>query len=229
MRISDLSLYPSYLSYGFVRLVDSHGSDLSIANAARVSYGDGSKGREKDKKLLRYLLANRHTSPFEHVSFTFHVKTPLFVARQWMRHRTWSFNEISYRYTQPTLEFYVPKSWRGQSGDNKQMSAGDLPHSGQVIASRAYAKATREAVVAYRTLIEAGVSRELARTTLPVSVYTEFYGTVNLHNLLHFLGLRLHEHAQQEIREYAEDIVGLIEPVVPDTLEIWRTLNAPNP
>lgn len=210
----------------FVELVDSMGSDQSIINAARVSYdGDLEERPEsKDKKLLRYLLKNHHTSPFEHVSLTFHVKAPIFVARQWMRHRTWAFNEISARYTKLEEGWYKPNMWRAQSDQNKQMSEGyaeNQPHLRQV-----YEWTAQAAWHAYEELIDNGASREQARMILPVSMFTRFYATVNLHNLLHFVRLRDHEHAQPEIREYAVAMRELArEHVAPWTMEIWGELN----
>lgn len=216
---------PKYLSHGFVRLVEHHGSDLSIVNAARVSYGDSSKGPEKDERLLRYLLANKHTSPFEHVVFTFHVKCPIFIARQWMRHRTGSYSEISYRYTEPKMEFFIPDIWRQQGDGNKQMSGGTFNPLDGAEFDVLYMTSIERAVDIYRNFVGSGMARELARAVLPVSLYTEFYFTMDLHNLMHFLGLRLHEHAQPEIRRYAEDIVYAITPVIPTTLKIWKELN----
>jgi len=208
-----------------VRLVDYHGSDASIVSAARVSYGDGSKGEERDRKLIRYLLANGHTSPFEHVSITFHAKVPLFVARQWMRHRTWSFNEISYRYTEPTMEFYRPQQYRLQSSSNKQMSDGILDDAqAELRIDTLYSEALRHAEKAYNEMIEAGVSREIARMVLPVSLFTEFYATVNLHNLLKFFEQRMHPHAQEEIQNVAELMYMRAKGIVPWTIQIWEEL-----
>lgn len=208
-----------------VRLVDYHGSDASVVAAARVSYGDGSKGEEKDRKLIRYLLANGHTSPFEHVSITFHAKVPIFVARQWMRHRTWAFNELSYRYTEPEMEFYRPKEYRVQSTSNKQMSAGPLTDT-LVTGSldSAYSDVLEYSVKTYDLMIEKGISREIARMVLPVSLMTEFYATVNLHNLLKFLELRMHPHAQSEIQEAAELMYYRAKGIAPWTMEIWEEL-----
>lgn len=209
-----------------VDLVAHMGDDLSIVNAARVSYGGKSEQLSTtDRGLIRYLLANKHTSPFEHVTFTFRVEAPIFVARQWMRHRTWSFNEISYRYKEPDMEFYLPDVWRKQSGDNKQVTEGALDAEKQVLAST-YANAVYEhAKHAYQELLDLGVGRELARIILPVGLYTQFYGTVNLHNLLHFLTLRDHDHAQHEIRYPAQRIKELIKPIVPVTLDIWEGMD----
>lgn len=200
------------------------GNDLSVVRAARVSYGNDTKSEDQDRKLLKYLLVNRHTSPFEHVMFTFRVEAPIFVARQWMRHRTWSFNEVSYRYTEAPEEVWHPEVWRGQSTDNKQMSRGTLSGDTALDANDVYEIALTQARWAYSDLLQLGIAREQARAVLPVATMTSFYGTVDLHNLLHFLDLRLHPHAQPEIREYAEAIVDLIRPIVPWTLEIWEGL-----
>lgn len=209
-----------------VKLVGYYGSDKIIVSAARVSYNSSSKGEERDKKLIRYLLENNHTSPFEHVTFTLRASVPLFVARQWMRHRTWSYNEVSYRYTQPEMEFYHPGSFRKQSTDNKQMSDGvieDNRIAGPLCES--YYRTVSQAVETYQDMIDAGVSRELARMVLPVSLFTHFYASVDLHNLLKFLQLRLHNHAQPEIRAAAHQIFHIIRPLVPWTIEIWEELS----
>ena len=208
-----------------VQLIDHMGNDMSIVRAARVSYAGESKGDEKDRGLIKYLLKNRHTSPFEHVVFTFRVECPIFVARQWMRHRTWSFNEVSYRYTEAPEDAWYPTEWRAQSNENKQMSAGVLDSFHQKVAQDTYHKAIDFSLRSYQWLLNLGVTREQARAVLPVATMTSFYGTVDLHNLLHFLSLRLHEHAQPEIRVYAERILELITPIVPWTVEIWKELN----
>jgi len=208
-----------------VILVDHMGTDLSVVRAARVSYGKETKREEQDRKLIRYLLKNRHTSPFEHVVFTFRVECPIFVARQWMRHRTWSFNEVSYRYTEAPEETWVPEMWRTQADGNKQMSDGFLDDSGQLSADEVYNYAVDVARNSYDALLRMGVAREQARAVLPVATMTSFYGTVDLHNLLHFLSLRLHPHAQPEIQSYAQKMLDLITPIVPWTVEIWKELN----
>lgn len=214
----------------FVELITHMGDDMSIINSARVSYDGDHAERlpDKDKKLIRYLLKNHHTSPFEHVQFTFHVKAPLFVARQWMRHRTWSYNEISARYAKVEEGYYFPSKWRGQSTDNKQMSSGELPDDLQVGLDSEYYQACETAFSTYNALIAAGVSRELARMVLPTSSFTRFYASVNLHNLLHFLSLRDHPHAQHEIRVYAEAMKDIIQKYVPWTIASWEELRDTN-
>lgn len=214
----------TFVTESTVDLVDYMGTDKSIVDAARVSYGKNLSitTDDKDRKLIRYLMENGHTSPFEHVAFTFYIKTPIFIARQIMRHRTWAFNEISMRYTQAKDEFFGPKEWRGQSAHNKQMSAGVLNPYDAANATDRYSQALDSAWFYYQDLLEYGVSRELARMVLPVSLMTEFYGTVNLHNLMHFLKLRLHEHAQPEVQDVAREMEKHMAAVVPDTYEIWK-------
>lgn len=204
------------LDHGFVRLVDSMGSDLSVVRAARVSYNAEPRFDGSDEKLIRYLYRNNHTSPFESVSFTFEIKCPIFVARQWHRHRTWSYNEVSARYTELPEEFYVPELEQitGQSTSNKQMRTDEIhPEAARFREQIAYFN--RASFAAYRDMLAKGAPRELARSVLPLGTYTRYFGTVDLHNLFHFLKLRIHSHAQYEIRVYAEAILQLIKPIVP--------------
>jgi len=219
------------LDHGFVRLVDHMGGDLSIVRAARVSYDAAWRAGENegsDAKLIRYLWRNKHTSPFEAVEFQFEVMAPIFVFRQWHRHRTWSFNEMSARYKELPETFYVPSAEMigKQSLSNKQ---GRLVEQwdGATIARRReqvvdYKAQCERAFDAYRDLLDEGWPRELARAILPVSTYSHMFAKVNLRNLLGFLDLRLDPHAQYEIRAYAEAIVTLIEPVVPVAFTVWR-------
>ncbi len=207
------------LDHGFVRLVDHMGSDLSIVRAARVSYNADWRAGDnegKDAKLIGYLMRNRHTSPFEAVSFTFEVKAPIFVFRQWHRHRTWSYNEVSARYTALPDEYYVPELDKitTQSTGNKQMRTAEQHPEAEKIRS-GIAGCCFEAHCLYDRLLQMGCPRELARGVLPVNTYSHMFASVDLHNLFHFLRLRLHEHAQYEIRVYAEAIVALIQPIVP--------------
>jgi thymidylate synthase (FAD) len=207
------------LDHGHVRLVESMGSDLSVVRNARVSYdAEWRTGADegKDAKLIDYLVKNRHTSPFEAVTFTFDVKAPIFVFRQWHRHRTWSVNEISARYAELPEEFYVPEleDITLQSDSNKQMrTAEQNPHAEQFAALMR--DSCEKAFMDYRYLIDGGCPRELARSVLPLGTYSHMFATVDLHNLMHFLSLRLHAHAQKEIRVYAEAMLQLIEPIVP--------------
>lgn len=206
------------LNGGFVRLVDSMGSDLSIVRSARVSYdADWREGDEKkDEKLIAYLMKNKHTSPFESVQFTFEVKAPIFVFRQWHRHRTWAYNEISARYTELDEGWYVPEPEviTTQSPTNKQMRTKEQ-HPEAIKMSQVIALQNLASYQVYKKLIEDGCPRELARSVLPVGAYSRMFASVNLHNLFHFLRLRLHEHSQYEIRVYAEAMLQLIEPIVP--------------
>ncbi|MFN4070356.1 MAG: FAD-dependent thymidylate synthase [Thermus caldifontis] len=200
------------LDKGFVRLVEAMGNDASIVQAARVSYGPGTKTVREDAALIDYLMRHRHTSPFEMVEFKFHVKAPIFVVRQWFRHRTASVNEISGRYSVLGEEFYEPKAWRHQARRNKQGSEGAFTDEE---ASRLLKGVEREAYQAYQTLLEKGIAREMARMVLPLNLYTEFYWKQDLHNLFHFLALRLDPHAQWEIRQYAKAIAEIVKAHVP--------------
>ncbi len=213
------------LDKGFVRLVDVMGNDDSIVQAARVSYGTGTKKVHEDRGLIRYLMRHQHTTPFEMVEFKFHVKLPIFVARQWIRHRTANVNEYSGRYSEMKDEFYTPdeQQLRKQSVTNKQgrseegfdtNEAMDILSSFQQHADTSYAH--------YEALLEKGVAREIARIVLPVSNYTEWYWKVDLHNLFHFLRLRLDAHAQYEIRVYAEAMADIVKAIVPVAYEAFE-------
>lgn len=207
------------LDHGYVRLVESMGSDLSIVRNARVSYdAEWRTGEDagKDEKLINYLIRNGHTSPFEAVSFTFDVKAPIFVFRQWHRHRTWSFNEVSARYTELPEEFYVPKAVdiTTQSASNKQMRTDVENENAYSIRGIIYEQCTN-AFENYRSLLSKGCPRELARGVLPLNTYSHMFATVDLHNLMKFINLRTHEHAQKEIRVYAEAMIELIRPIAP--------------
>jgi len=205
------------LDHGYVRLVDSMGGDLAISRAARVSYD--APPREEDEKLIRYLMENRHTTPFEAVVLTFEVKAPIFVFRQWHRHRTWSYNEVSARYTELPEEFYVPRpeSVGVQSANNKQGRDLDAVVDPESVerARRIMRNQNEDAFAAYRDLLREGVSRELARSVLPLATYSRMFATVNLHNLFHFIRLRSHGHAQYEIRVYSDAMAELAKMVAP--------------
>jgi thymidylate synthase (FAD) len=212
---------------GFVELVNSVGDDKQIVNAARVSFDGDRKEPDpyRDRKLIRYLIKHDHTSPLEHVTFTFHIKCPIFIARQWMRHRTWSYNEVSGRYVEPEMNFYTPTEWREQSSSNKQASAGAIQSASmQDKLTSEYTNFLRYAEDLYAEFIDAGVSREMARILLPNSLMTRYYATVDLHNLLRFIQLRDHAHAQQEIREYAAAMRKMAETVTPITVQAWNDL-----
>ncbi len=214
------------LDHGLVRLVEHMGSDLSIVRNARVSYDAEWRAGEdegKDAKLLDYLIKNRHTSPFESCVFTFEVKAPIFVLRQWHRHRTWSYNEISARYAELPEEFYVPELAQitTQSASNKQMRT-DEQHPLATFMANSIHQQNKEAFQVYKNLIAQGCPRELARSVLPVGTYSHMFATVDLHNLIHFLKLRLHNHSQYEIRVYAHAMLELIEPIVPVAVKAFK-------
>lgn len=197
--------------------------DKEIVRAAKVSYANDHtvQTEEKDNKLIKYLMVNKHTSPFEAAVFTFHVQCPIFIARQFMRHRTFSYNEVSARYTQLPDEFFVPDRLLKQATGNKQMSS-DEPINSENFYLSMMEEHCKSSYEIYESLISAGVSREYARTVLPVSIMTRFYCTVDLHNLFHFLRLRLHAHAQKEIREVAEQMLALIEPLAPLSVAAFK-------
>lgn len=213
------------LNHGFVRLVDYMGSDKAIVQAARVSYGKGTKKVSEDRGLIRYLMRHKHTTPFEMVEFKFHVKLPIFIARQWIRHRTASVNEYSGRYSVLTDEFYFPnpEDVRTQSEVNKQgRSDKVVPEDIQKEFLEYLKNSTSDTYKEYQRYIEAGLARELARINLPLSVYTEWYWKIDLHNLFHFLRLRADSHAQQEFREYAKVITEMVKTVCPVAYEAYE-------
>ena len=212
------------LDKGFIRLVDFMGGDNRVVSSARVSFGAVSKGEEQDKRLIKYLLEHAHHTPFEHCYFQFHVCCPIFVARQWMRHRWGSFNEVSARYTQVQDEFYIPAQFRGQDTKNKQ---GSVPSSAldQKALIKLYEDSVEASYAAYKKLIEAGVAREMARGVLPVCQYTQFYWSVNARSLLNFLSLRTDKHAQWEIRVYADAIAKIFQEKMPWSWEAFDNLS----
>ena len=213
------------LDHGFVRLVDHMGDDHAIAQAARVSYQKHDKEKAKnDRSLIRYLMRHRHTSPFEMVEFKFHCKMPIFVARQWIRHRTASVNEVSGRYSELPSDFYLPADGRlaYQSKQNKQGSGNQLEPEEEVkIKDRMY-KRQFDLSLDYQNFIAKDITRELARINLPLATYTEWYWKIDLHNLLHFFSLRLDEHAQWEIRQYAKAMYDLVKEIVPITCDAFE-------
>lgn len=212
------------LDRGFVRLIDYMGGDDAIVQAARVSYGEGTKKVHEDRGLIRYLMRHHHTTPFEMVEFKFHVKLPIFVARQWIRHRTANVNEYSGRYSVMKEEFYVPqpKDIRPQSSNNRQgRSEAEAPPEIRQKFLDYLNRSQGEAYAAYNEFLEADIARELARINLPLSMYTEWYWKIDLHNLFHFLQLRLDEHAQEEIRVYAEVMAGMVRTVCPVAYEAF--------
>lgn len=211
------------LDKGFVRLVDYMGSDARIVQAARVSYGAGTKSVREDRGLIHYLMRNDHTSPFEQVVLTFHAKMPVFVARQWVRHRTARLNEVSGRYSVMPDEFYVPApdAIRKQAKVNKQARSDEVVEGAEGIAE-SMRREQEEAYARYQSMLEAGVAREVARANLPLSLYTEWYWQIDLHNLFHFLRLRLDAHAQYEIRVYAEALARCAQAVSPLAYEAFE-------
>ncbi len=223
--------------HGFVALVDAmprlipegQTADSAIVQAARVSYGQGTKKINEDRGLIRYLLRHRHTTPFEMIEFKFHIAMPIFVARQWIRHRTANVNEYSARYSILPDRFYVPDldRVRKQSKANRQGGEAtfDTSDAGEVRTAEDFLSLLHEVEALYPKYLELtnrGVSRELVRTALPVNMYTEWYWKCDLHNILRFLSLRLDAHAQQEIRDFAQAMHDLIAPIVPMTMEAWH-------
>jgi thymidylate synthase (FAD) len=208
-----------------LELIRVSGSDVDVVNAARVSYGKQTDTlTERDQALINYLVEHMHTSPLEHNQLSFRVKCPLYVARQWMRHRMNSYNEISYRYVKAPLEFYVPNKWRYQDKKNRQGSVGEFENEEF---KRQYKETIAACVKTYEQLLEQDVCRELARGLLPVCTYTEFIFTCNLHSLTHFLKLRLHAGAQYEIRQYALGMLELATPHFPASLKAWKKFQMP--
>ena len=219
----------SVLDHGFVRLVDSvptedGAGDARIVQAARVSYAGETKRLRSDDGLIRYLVRNRHTTPLEQVIYTFHVKCPISVARQFMRHRTWSFNESSTRYRKVAPdECYLPLPERMQRQDVKnRQGSGDQLIDDTEMAIAVMEASNLRSFNTYERLLQMGLAREVARGVLPLDTYTEFYGTIDLHNLMHFLGLRLDAHAQWEIRQYAQALEELASPLCPVAFEAWH-------
>jgi len=238
--------YPLGDEIGFVALIQHVGDDSGIVNSARVSLGKHSDAllkdtkdiftkeqeetleaaQDKDRKLIKYLLEHNHGTPLEHNSLTFLVKCPIFIARQWMRHRISSFNEISGRYVEVGEEFYTPTQFRKQSKSNRQASVNEYVDHGAAVTSpfKYYQSAMHHAFTNYQSLLEAGVCREQARAVLPLATYTQFYWTCNLRSFLHFIGLRLHEGAQWEIQQYAHAMLEEVKKIFPETIKIWEEL-----
>lgn len=206
---------------GWIGLIDCMGTEATITNAARVSFGKMKENfDEKDEKLLKYLIENKHLTPLEHVKFTFSVHCPLFVRSQWHRHRAgWSYNEISRRYTEVDMEYYLPENFRVQSENNKQASLENSVIEKNQEACEIYAKFVKDCHKAYEKLLEIGVCKEQARGILPQTMFTTFWATVDLRNLIHFIELRDDDHAQKEIRDYAKAMKELVRPYVPHVIE----------
>lgn len=213
------------LDHGFVRVIDYMGDDAAIVQAARVSYGAGTKTVNEDAGLIDYLMRNRHTSPFEMCELKLHVKLPIFVARQWVRHRTANMNEYSLRYSEAKDETYLPLADRlaKQGRANKQGSGEPLTPPEATGVQALIEETSKEAHDTYRQLLDVyGLARETARMVLPLNTYTEFYWKLDLHNLLHFTNLRMDKHAQSEIVAYAEVIWRIINEWVPLTAAAFR-------
>lgn len=215
------------LDHGFVRVIDYMGSDESIVQAARVSYGKGTKKTQEDRGLIRYLMRHRHSTPFEMCEIKLHVKLPIFVARQWIRHRTANVNEYSARYSILDKEFYVPplENIGSQSTENKQGRTNDslsLEQAQEI--QNIFLSHSLQSYEYYEAMLSdptSGVARELARISLPVNFYTQMYWKIDLHNLFHFLSLRASDHAQQEIRAYAQVILDIVKIWVPSAYEAF--------
>ena len=233
LKYADREPVINVLDQGFVRLVDcmpsripdaEESADHAIAEAARCCYKRGTKSIRDDKMLIRYLMRHNHTSPLEMIEFKFHVKLPIFVARQWIRHRTANVNEMSGRYSEMPEEFYTPQpdNLRTQSQLNRQGSEGSIDAAEAQAILDQFTANCRGAFTLYREFLDSGVAREQARMVVPLNTYTEWYWKIDLHNLLHFLDLRCDSHAQWEIREYADAILELIKPLVPWTIDAWQ-------
>jgi thymidylate synthase (FAD) len=212
------------LTHGYVVLVDYMGGDDAIVQAARVSYGPGTKSVRDDRGLIRYLMRHRHTTPFEMVELKFLVRLPIYVARQWVRHRTANLNEVSARYSVVPDEFDLPEpeDIRRQSKRNRQGRDEPLPAETAARFRSDLQRVSQEAYHAYRSALEAGVARETARLLLPLAYYTEWYWKIDLWNLLHFLSLRLDPHAQEEIRRYAAIVADITRALCPVAYEAFE-------
>ena len=235
-QVADDSRYTKVLDKGFVGLIDHMGSDQAIVQAARVSYGEGTKSVNEDRGLIRYLLRHAHSTPFEMVEFKFHLKMPIFVMRQHVRHRMASINEYSGRYSVMTDEFYIPEQTRiqAQSSDNKQGSAGQLAEQELEMALNTIQRVSAESYLDYLSLINdpngrdynlcerQGLARELARMVLPVNNYTELYWKIDLKNLFHYLNLRIDSHAQYEIQQLALPIAEHVKRICPIAWEAFE-------
>ena len=217
--------YKPVLDQGFIGLVDHMGSDQSIVRAARVSYGEGTKTVLDDRNLIRYLMRHEHTTPFEMCELVFHIKLPIFVMRQLVRHRTASMNEYSARYSLVTDEFYIPngENIMPQSKDNKQGRSGEMDATLKLAIQGDMKNIWDEAFKTYKLHLDSyNLARETARSVLPVGSYTECYWKANLKNFLHMIRLRADSHAQWEIREYANAMYNLAKPLFPLAIEAFE-------
>jgi thymidylate synthase (FAD) len=223
------------LDHGFIRVIDYMGDDSAIVQAARVSYGRGTKKKSEDQALIKYLMRHRHTTPFEMCEIKFHLKMPMFVARQWLRHRTANVNEYSARYSIMDKEFYLPDldQMSSQSMINNQGRGNIVPEDQAVDIRNRLKRDAEQCYDSYEYFLKededtqkAGLARELARMNLPVNFYTQMYWKIDLHNLLHFLSLRADSHAQYEIRVYAEEMLKIVEKWVPTVYEAFMQYRA---
>lgn len=214
---------------GYTALIQHIGDDCSVVNSARVSFGKQiNQIEDKDRKLIKFLLEHSHGSPLEHNSLTFLVKCPLFVARQWMRHRISSFNEVSARYVEVKDEFYIPQNFRKQSTSNRQASIDEFIKQDDGDLCLYVGSLYGQAHKLYKEMLEAGVCREQARAVLPLATYTQYYWTCNLRSFLHFIKLRDHKDAQYEIQQYARAMLEQVKEIFPETIKIWQELNNHN-
>ena len=216
------------LDHGFVRYVDKMGTDKRICEAARISYKSPSKGKKQDQKLIEYLWKHRHTSPFEMAKITFNIALPIFVMRQFVRHRMQNLNEVSGRYTKLSDVFYIPNEWRKQDTKNRQGSVKEENWKPYLSYGRDTIDATNElkrhcesSYYLYQKMIEAGIAREMARMVLPINIYTEIYSTWDMNNLLKFFALRDEEHAQEEIQVYAKVMKEICRSVFPLVMKAY--------
>lgn len=218
------SHYIKIHDHGFVGLVDHMGSDAAIVEAARVSYQTGTKATRTDRALIRYLMRHKHTSPLEMCEVKLHIRAPIFVLRQWLRHRTARVNEESGRYSEIREMFFSPAlgDLAPQSLDNKQGREGEFPLHKQKAIRNVIDANNEYSYASYKALLAEDLARELARITLPLTAYSSLYWKIDLHNLLHFLTLRTDSHAQKEIRDYADAILEVIRPLFPYAVEAWE-------
>lgn len=210
------------LDHGYVRYIDHLGTDERICEAARISYKAASKGEESDKKLIAFLYKNRHTSPFEMLKVTLNIKLPIFVMRQYVRHRMQNLNEVSARYTELPEEFYIPIKWRLQDTKNKQGSFGLVDENCAKEATQYTQIHCDKSYKLYQHMLKNGIAREMARMVLPINIYTEIYACWDMKNLLHFITLREDSHAQAEIQEYGKAIKVIVKELFPWTMEAYE-------
>ena len=221
------------LNKGFVEVIDSLGTDLTVVNSARVSFGKRKEVYDKsDRALVKFLAKHKHFSPFRHMMVQFHLKAPEFVMRQWYKHvvgaettssyptKDHAWNEISGRYT-PVSDYYIPEIWRKQSQDNKQASEGELDKLQQKRMSHLYERYLFEVERVYETMVDAGMAKEQARVVLPLSQYTEVYWTASFQAIMNFIELRDETTAQWEIQEYAKCLKEMMYDIYPETIKIW--------